>query len=111
MQALPVEVHSLQLSPRGSGGASLYGQIENLRTEEGATVALRFHFLSPEGEEVGMSEVDVQMAALETSVPFQADLEGEAPVLAYWYEVTNEVPVIELPEEEADTTGTGNTGN
>ena len=26
--------------------------------------------------------------------------------MAYWYEVTTEIPTVELPEEAADTTGT-----
>ena len=56
------------------------------------------------------ADVDVQLAGLETSVPFQADLESDQPLLAYWYEVTNsaDIPTVELPEEPADTTGTGN---
>lgn len=109
MQALPVEVYGLQLSPRSSGGGSLSGQLSNLRSEEGATVSLRLHFLGTDGEEVGMTDVDVQVPAIDTSVPFQADFESDQVLLAYWYEITNELPVVELPEEEADTTGT--TGN
>lgn len=105
MQAMPVEVHSLQLSPRGSGGGSLYGQVENKRTEEGATLGLRIHFIGSTGAEVGATDVEVQMPGLETSVPFQADLESDQELIAYWYELTTELPLVEVPEEEADTTG------
>jgi tetratricopeptide (TPR) repeat protein len=107
MESLPIEVHGMQVQPSATGG-TVVGQVENRMSEEGTTVSIRVHFLSDTNEELGTVDVDVQLTALETSTPFQAEVESEIPVLGYWYEVTSEIPTVELPEEEADTTGTGN---
>lgn len=106
MQELPIDVYDLQLQPSGSGGATLFGTVENRMAEEGATVGIRIHFLSEEGTELGATDVDVQLTALETSTAFQAEVSADEPAMAYWYEVTTEIPTVELPEEAADTTGT-----
>jgi len=108
MEAMPIEVYDLQVQPRSNGGM-VSGMIENRASEEGATVGVRMHFLDEEGEEVGTADVDVQLTSLETSAPFQAEVTADRQVMAYWYEVTTEIPVVEVPEAEADTTGT--TGN
>jgi tetratricopeptide (TPR) repeat protein len=108
MEALPIEVHSLQLAPLTEGGGSVTGQIENRASEEGATIGVRIHFISSDGVDVGAADVDVQLTGLETSTSFRAELESDQVLLAYWYEITTAVPTVELPEEEPDTTGTGN---
>ena len=108
MEAMPIEVYDLQLAPLTSGGGSVTGQVENRGSEEGATIGVRVHFISSDGVDVGTADVDVQLTALETSTSFRAEIEAEQQLLAYWYEITTDVPTVELPEEAPDTTGTGN---
>jgi tetratricopeptide (TPR) repeat protein len=86
-QEIGYEVENLMLEPQPAGGARVSGTLKNTTAEQGSTVTLRFHFGNPDGQEVGTTDIRVQVPAPEESVEFSGMVQTSGPVTGYMYEV------------------------
>ncbi len=86
-QNLAFTIDNTRLQPFSSGGASLSGQVTNNSLAEGTPVSLRINFVGIQGETVGSVEVTVVAGAAGMAEVFQAELDSEAEVIGFFYEV------------------------
>jgi tetratricopeptide (TPR) repeat protein len=86
-QAIGYEVEEIMLAGGATGGATVSGVLKNTTAEPGGTVTLRFHFGGMDGQEIGTTEIRVQIPAVEESVEFMGDFNSSETVTGYMYEV------------------------
>lgn len=86
-QALGVELESIMLDGLPTGGATFSGTLKNNTAEQGSTVTLRFHFGGERGQEVGTTDVRIQVPAVEETVEFSGTFNSSEIVTGYRYEV------------------------
>ena len=81
------EMDDIMLQPAADGGIQLSGTIKNNTAEQGSTVTLRFHFGDADGQELGSTDIRVQLPAPEESVQFSGTFNSSERVTGYTYEV------------------------
>ncbi len=86
-QDLGYHVANIRLQGLPDGGAQITGEVVNFAAEPGQTITLRFFFGGPDGQEIGSTEVRVQMPAVEESAAFSGTLQSSEMVSGYRYEV------------------------
>jgi tetratricopeptide (TPR) repeat protein len=86
MEALPFDVDDLQIQATGTG-AILGGHVVNRHMPGGSEVQLRVHFYTVDGSEAGSTDVSVRLGEPEEAVPFQAEVQSDADVFGFRYEV------------------------
>ncbi len=87
LEDLAFEVVDPTLQPIAGGGAEIRGAIKNKTLDEGTAVTLRIHFTAPDGTEVGTRDMTVQAGPVDVEVPFDTEMDTDADILGYWYEV------------------------
>lgn len=85
IEALNVGLIDLQLERQFSGGASLQGDMENLKADPGTLVTIEFTFYDLAGTALGTSTVQVSTGLKEARTPFQAVFDSEQQVDGYTY--------------------------
>jgi len=86
-QALGYEVDGLMVEPLPGGGTRVTGGLKNNTAEEGTTVTLRFHFGDADGQELGTTDIRIQVPAPEETIQFSGTFQSSTPVGGYRYEV------------------------
>jgi tetratricopeptide (TPR) repeat protein len=85
IEALNVGLIDLQLERQFSGGASLRGDIENLKADPGTLVTIEFTFYDLAGNTLGTSMVQVSTGLKDARTPFQTVFDSEQQVDGYTY--------------------------
>ena len=86
-QALGYEIEDLSLEADPDGGASVLGILKNNTAEPGGTLTLRFFFGGLTGQEVGTTDIRIQLPAAEETVEFRGTFSSSELVGGYKYEV------------------------
>ena len=87
IEALNVGVIDMLLERRTSGGATLIGDIENLKVDPGTPVTIGFTFYDRMGTELGTQTVQVSTGLKDARTPFQAVFSSDQQVDGYTYTV------------------------
>jgi len=85
--AIGYQAEDLMLQPIQGGGAEVTGTLVNNSAEPGSTVTLRFHFGGGDGQELGTTDIRVQLPAAEEGVQFSGTFNSSEIVTGYRYEV------------------------
>jgi tetratricopeptide (TPR) repeat protein len=85
IEDLNVGLIDLQLQRQSSGGASLQGDIENLKADPGTLVTIEFTFYDRPGNALGTSIVQVSTGLKDARTPFQTVFDSEQQVDGYTY--------------------------
>ena len=85
IETLNVGLIDLQMQRQPSGGASLLGEIENLKADPGTLVTIEFTFYDLTGNALGTSTVQVSTGLKDARTPFQAVFDSEQQVDGYTY--------------------------
>ena len=87
IEALNVGVIDLLLERNANGGATLIGDIENLKADPGTPVTVGFTFYDRVGTELGTQTVQVSTGLKDARTPFQAVFSSDQQVDGYTYAV------------------------
>ena len=88
-QAIGYEIDNILLDAQPTGGAEITGTLKNNTAEPGQTVTLRFHFGGQGGNEVGTTDIQIQLPAQEQTVEFHGEFTSSEVVTGYKYEVVS----------------------
>jgi tetratricopeptide (TPR) repeat protein len=86
LEELSFLVDDVQFQPV-QGGAIVDGFVVNRTREAGSTVDFRFHFVDVEGNEVGTTDAQFELAGPGDRVNFQVEFQSNARLFGYYYEV------------------------
>ena len=87
IEALNVGLIDLQLQRQPSGGATLTGDIENLKADPGTPVTIEFTFYDLAGNTLGSETVRVSTGLKDARTPFQCVITSDQQVDGYTYTV------------------------
>ncbi len=87
LEDLTFEVVDPTLQPIAGGGAEIRGAVKNKSLDVGTPITLRIHFTAPDGTEVGTRDMTVQAGAVDADVAWNVQMDTDADILGYWYEV------------------------
>ena len=88
IEALNVALLDLQLRRQPSGGASLLGDVENLKADPGTPVTIEFTFYDRAGNALGSQTVQVSTGLKDARTPFQTVFDSDQQVDGYTYIVS-----------------------
>ena len=88
IEALNVGMVDMLLERRPSGGATLMGDIENLKADPGTPVAIEFTFYDRAGNTLGSETVRVSTGLKDARTPFQCSFSSDQQVDGYTYTVS-----------------------
>ena len=88
IEALTVGLIDLQLQRGSSGGATLMGDIENLKADPDIPVTIEFTFYDLAGNTLGSETVRVSTGLKEARTPFQCVISSDQEVDGYTYTVS-----------------------
>ncbi|MEX2531976.1 MAG: tetratricopeptide repeat protein [Gemmatimonadota bacterium] len=86
LEELTFILDDLQFQPV-QGGAIVDGFVVNRTMEPGTSVDVQFHFIDVDGNELGTTDAQFELAAPGDRVNFQVEYQTSAPVFGYYYEV------------------------
>ena len=88
IEALNVGLIDLQLDRSSSGGATLMGDIENLKADPGTPVTIEFTFYDLADNTLGNETVQVSTGLKDARTPFQCVINSDQQVDGYTYIVS-----------------------
>ena len=88
IEALNVGLIDLQLERSPSGGATLMGDIENLKADPGTPVTIEFTFYDLAGNTLGSETVRVSTGLKDARTPFRCVISSDQQVDGYTYTVS-----------------------
>ena len=88
IEELNVGMIDMLLERRPSGGATLIGDIENLKADPGTSVTIEFTFYDRAGTVLGTQSVQVGTGLKDARTPFQAVFDSDQTVDGYTYTVS-----------------------
>ena len=87
MEALAFNVADLQMIRNLSGGATVTGDVQNLKGAPGTPVTLNFTFYNARGNAIGTQSARVTLGAAESRTPLQVTLNSDQQVDGYGYTI------------------------
>ncbi len=87
IEGFQVSMDNLQLQRSSQGGGLVVGALTNVSATEGSTATIEVTFYDAAGGVIGVEEVMVQIPAAETQAQFRVDLETDAYVGGFSYEI------------------------
>lgn len=88
IEEMPIYVDQLQIVRHGGGGATVTGNMTNVKLDEGASVILTFTFYSEDGAELGTAQTMVSAPAKDMNQVFRVDFASSEYVGGYGYTAT-----------------------